>query len=125
MCGCSLFFCWSVENRLMCNTVATTQLLVIQALLPYALSPACLTLEIFSKCHCWLKLLPLVSKRNFVQLYNEETAPVPALSRRSKTAVHFRAQRSNSASTQKLSTTSRTQKAESVASVSGEVIVET
>lgn len=104
----------------MCNTVATTQLLVIQALLPYALSPACLTLEIFSKCHCGLKLLPLASKRNFVLLYDEETALVPALSRRSKTAVHCRAQRLNSAST-----TSRTQKAESVASVSGEVIVET
>ncbi|CAB1334462.1 unnamed protein product [Coregonus sp. 'balchen'] len=72
------------------------------------------------KCRCGLKLLPLASQRDFVLLYDGETAPVPVLSRRSKTAVRLRAQRPKSAPPKCPSTTSRTQKAESVASVSRE-----
>ncbi|CAB1336385.1 unnamed protein product [Coregonus sp. 'balchen'] len=113
------FKVWLLEMN--CNPALHTNCEVLKEVIPSTVVETLdLTLEIFNKCRCGLKLLPLASQRDFVLLYDGETAPVPVLSRRSKTAVRLRAQRPKSASTQMPFTTSRTQKAESVASVSRE-----
>ncbi|XP_041713836.2 protein polyglycylase TTLL10 [Coregonus clupeaformis] len=113
------FKVWLLEMN--CNPALHTNCEVLKEVIPSTVVETLdLTLEIFNKCRCGLKLLPLASQRDFVLLYDGETAPVPVLSHRSKTAVRLRAQRPKSASTQMPFTTSRTQKAESVASVSRE-----
>eukprot|EP00063_Salmo_salar_P016022 XP_013990857.1 PREDICTED: protein polyglycylase TTLL10-like isoform X3 [Salmo salar] len=113
------FAVWLLEMN--CNPALHTNCEALKEVIPSTVVETLdLTLEIFNKCRCGLKLLPLASQRDFVLLYDGETAHVPVLSRRSKTAVPLQAQRPKSASTQMIFTTSRTQKTESVASVSRE-----
>ncbi|XP_024239355.1 protein polyglycylase TTLL10 [Oncorhynchus tshawytscha] len=113
------FKVWLLEMN--CNPALHTNCEALKEVIPSTVVETLdLTLEIFNKCRCGLKLLPLASQRDFVLLYDGETAHVPVLSRRSKTAVPLQAQHPKSVSTQMPFTTSRTQKTESVASVSRE-----
>ncbi|KAI4895975.1 hypothetical protein NFI96_006014 [Prochilodus magdalenae] len=49
-----------------------------------------LTLEIFGKCRCGLKLLPLNSQRDFLLLYCGESMGIPFTQQRSRTARRIR-----------------------------------
>ncbi|KAJ8016654.1 hypothetical protein DPEC_G00009490 [Dallia pectoralis] len=101
------FKVWLLEMN--CNPALHTNCEVLNDIIPSTVVETLdLTLEIFNKCQRGLKLLPLVSQRDFVLLYDGETTSVPAPIQKSKTAGPLQAQDTKSASTQKYLTTRKT-----------------
>uniref|UniRef100_A0A673MA12 Protein polyglycylase TTLL10-like n=1 Tax=Sinocyclocheilus rhinocerous TaxID=307959 RepID=A0A673MA12_9TELE len=69
------FKVWLLEMN--CNPALHTNCEVLKDVIPQTVTEALdLTLEIFQKSCCGLKLLPLNSQRNFLLLYSGETKPL-------------------------------------------------
>ncbi|KAG7323590.1 hypothetical protein KOW79_013292 [Hemibagrus wyckioides] len=97
------FKVWLLEMN--CNPALHTNCEVLKDVVPSTVKETLdLTLEIFDKCRCGLKLLPLSSQRDFVLLHCGDTAGVLATKQRSRTAGPLRTvcskQRSRSKKTQ-------------------------
>ncbi|KAK1801806.1 hypothetical protein P4O66_022447, partial [Electrophorus voltai] len=79
------FKVWLLEMN--CNPALHTNCEVLEEVVPRTVTETLdLALEIFNKCHCGLKLLPLSSQREFQLLYCAESKNESISSHRSRTA---------------------------------------
>ncbi|XP_062871517.1 protein polyglycylase TTLL10 [Trichomycterus rosablanca] len=91
------FKVWLLEMN--CNPALHTNCEVLKEVVPKTVTETLdLTIEIFNKCRCGMKLLPLSSQKDFILLYNGETVNSSVTKQRSRTALPTRTPGSKSTS---------------------------
>ncbi|KAL2103596.1 hypothetical protein ACEWY4_000464 [Coilia grayii] len=125
------FKVWLLEMN--CNPALHTNCKVLKEVVPHTVTEtlgrrhicahhtdskcfADLALEIFEKCRCRMKLMPLASQKDFVTLYRGDE--VPTANRRSKTTQPLQLQQPPKTSTAQRSPGPRTQRSAAVVSTS-------
>ncbi|XP_066529116.1 protein polyglycylase TTLL10 [Hoplias malabaricus] len=98
------FKVWLLEMN--CNPALHTNCEVLKEVVPSAVTETLdLVIEIFNKCRCGLKLLPLTSQRDFVLLYYGESLSKSFTKQRSRTAGPIRTTHTKSSTMPKKTST--------------------